>query len=123
MQTLILNFFIAVVLTVQLGGPAKTAQLDKEGIYIPQPDDVNGKKHWLQQYCSKNALWYDKVNYKWLIGAIGSLGSSSAGIISYAGVSSMTPDEVTTWYYHDGSVYIEATDEIIVSTGIQNHFD
>ena len=113
------------MLTVQLGGAAKTAQWDKEGIYIPGPNDVNGKKHWLQQYCSKNALWYDKVNYKWLIGPFGILGgsSSSAGIRSLAGVSSMTPDEVPTWNYFDGSVWIEATDEIIVSTGIQNHFD
>ena len=102
------------MLTVQLGGAAKTAQWEIEGTYIPGPNDVNGKKHWLQQDCSKNALWYDEPWNAWNIGPIGNLGSSLAKIWSYAGVPMMTPDEVTTtWYYDDGSGAWKGTDEII----------
>ena len=107
-------------ITVTLLGAAKKAQFSREGIYILQPDDVNGKKHWIKQGGS-NALWYGKKGY-WNIGPLWNCGSDTAGLISNVSIG---PLEATTWKYvtydqciGDDHVWIEATDLIILSAGI-----
>ena len=92
-------------------GEAKVAQSSRAGIYILQPNYVNGKEHWLQQGGS-NALWYDK-NY-WYIGPKDDLGSSIGGLYGNASVS---PLAATIWKYVKNDTWIEGTEEIVLSAG------
>ena len=99
-------------------GAANRAQSSREGIYILQPDDVNGKEHWLQQDSLDgrlNAIWFDKEFPGWNIGLIKNLGSSNSALYSD---NSTGPLEATTWKYLSGPTWVEATDLIIVSAGI-----
>ena len=105
-------------LTIRLTGEAQKFQRTKQGIYILQPNYINGKKYWLQPG-GPNAIWYDKENpdQGWNIGPIGNLGSSIASIVSE---DSIGPLEATTWKYHDvmDDEFIEASNQITLSAGI-----
>lgn len=105
-------------LTIRLTGEAQKFQQTKQGIYILQPNHINGKKYWLQPG-GPNAIWYDKENpdQGWNIGPIGNLGSSIASIVSE---DSIGPLEATTWKYHDvmDDEFIEASNQITLSAGI-----
>ena len=99
-------------------GAVKEAQSMKEGIYILQPNYVNGKQHWLQRNeLTSNAIWWQEKKLRWRIGPLFGPGSSTVGILSYD--STNGPLEVTTWKYCNlNGDFSEATDQIILSAGI-----
>ena len=100
-------------MTVELKGEAKDAQGTKAGLYLPGPNEVNGKSHWLQD-SGTNALWYDKLNGRWKIGRQKNIGSEISGIYNSEDVAG--PQEATTWQYMSSDSKWIISDEILVDT-------
>ena len=116
---------VPIELTVTLKGAAWKYHSSKEGIYILQPNEVNGKKFWIQPG-GPNAIWnagnnYDKdiQNLCWIIGRIGHLGSSDVEIFSNASIG---PLEATSWKYHKRGKLIGPTRQIILSASTYKKF-
>ena len=107
-------------LTVTINGEVENTQLSGiPGTYVLGPNSINGKSHWLQESDS-NAIWYNQGNGwgGWFIGSQENIINNIALIISFGGV--VSPQEVSTWYYYNGSSYI-ISDDILVDSGTCIH--
>ena len=71
-----------------------------EGIYLLQPNKINGKSHWMNEDGSL-AIWYDIIDNKgnWNIGDIENLGSETVAMYSCGDADK--PHKNTTWMYFD----------------------
>ena len=104
-------------MTVTINGEVENSQLSGiPGTYDLGPNFINGKSHWLQE-SNSNAIWYNGWG-GWFIGSQDDIINNIALIISFDGVAS--PQEVSTWYYYDGSSYI-ISDDILVESGTCIH--
>ena len=104
-------------MTVTINGEVENTQLSGiPGIYVLGPNSINGKSHWLQESDS-NAIWYNQWG-GWFIGSQENIINNIALIISFDGV--VSPQEVSTWYYYNGSSYI-ISDDILVDSGTCIH--
>ena len=95
--------FIAVhpsKLNVKLSGKIKDYMGFLEGIYLLQPNQINGKCHWIIDNGTL-AIWYDKNDGKeaWNIGDIEDLGSQTIAMYSCGNSDKLL--EETTWQYFD----------------------
>jgi hypothetical protein len=93
---------------------------NKQGIYILQPNTVNGEKYWINKE-GHFAIWCvvkgSSKWSKWVLGLRENIGKSLASIASPDDVAD--PKEVTTWKYWDGKDWKTQTGDLIV-TGIPN---
>ena len=85
-KSITLRSFIAVFsskLSVKLTGEIKDYMNHLEGVYLLQPNQINGKSHWIIEDGSL-AIWYDKEDGKeaWNIGDIDDLGSQTIAMYS-----------------------------------------
>ena len=92
---------------VTLKGEALRKQLETQGIYILQPNIVNGKKCWFKQN-GQYAIWYlpkglSKRGNRWIIGYQGQLGQAFGFTASPDYLTK--PQEATTWEYVDGTIW------------------
>ena len=114
-KSITLRSFIAVLsskLSVKLTGEIKDYMNHLEGVYLLQPNQINGKSHWIIEDGTM-AIWYDKEDGKeaWNIGDIDDLGSQT--IAMYSSGDSCKPLEETTWIYFD-----EDSDKWHETTGV-----
>ena len=105
-------------LVIQLTGEAKTCQYDKDGIYILQSTDVNGKEHWLAEN-GKRAIWYlaegQSKSARWMIGQKRDLGKNVGGIASDDDTAK--PSEAINWEYYSNDEWMksDSKDSVIVT--------
>ena len=102
-------------MTVELKGEAKGAQPSRAGLYILGPNTVNGKSHWLQDP-PENAIWYDKPNGYWKIGAQDNIGNSTAAIAIYTTEDVAGPQEAKVWKYGNNGKWFTSEEDILVDT-------
>lgn len=116
-----MSSFIAGVPTkilVSLKGDAKKAQWTRQGSYILQLNNVNGKPYYLQK-SGLNGLWFENTYQKWMIGPSTKLGENF-GSLQSAGKILGGPIEATGWRYWDTktTTWFDATSQVILSEGI-----
>ena len=86
------------------------------GLYVVGPKLVSTKLHWLPlQDSGSNAIWYSNKLGIWIIGSQDAIGQKilPASIISFDDVE--RPQEVTTWQYYDGKMFIPIDDILVVN--------
>ena len=91
---------------VTLKGEALRKQSNIQGIYILQPNIVNGKTCWFKKN-GQLAIWYlpkglSNTGKRWILGWQKQLGQAFGFIASPDDVTE--PQEATTWEYHDGTI-------------------
>ena len=100
---------------VTLNGKIKDFMDFMEGVYLLQPNQINGKCHWINENGSL-AIWYDCIEDKgnWNIGAIENLGSEIVAMYSCG--DSDKPLEAATWMHfdEDENKWCETTDVFIL---------
>ena len=75
------------------------------GIYVLEPNSINGKSHWLQESGS-NAIFYNTLPTGEIFGwGIDSLEDGLANILSFDKVAS--PLEAGNWKGYNGTTYID----------------
>ena len=98
-------------------GEAKDVLSSLVGIYVLQPNPVNGKSHWLQDI-GTHSIWYNREVKIWAIGPHVNLGSSTASMISYDDVTG--PEEATNWQYYNKKWI--TSDDIYVEAGTYSNY-
>ena len=100
-------------ISVTLSGDVLKGYGSYGGNYDLAPDLVNGKASWSSED-GTNAIWFDKSFRNWLIGQMGSRGTSTAAFITPTGTAyDGLPNEVKPWkWYVNGG--FAASDDIVV---------
>ena len=111
-------------INVTLKGEAFTSKClsNAQGIYILQPNIVNGKTHWFNKN-GQFAIWYlpkgsSKRTTRWIIGKREHLSQTKGCIISPDDVAE--PQEATTWKYFDGTIWKTSNPRDVTVTNILN---
>ena len=95
-------------------GKAEKCQSSRNGIYLLQPNPVNGYPCW-KDASGKNAIWHEQIDSNWDVGDLDNIGSKRATIYY------PSPDEIDgwptnlapKWKFLDGGKWQEAGNDII----------
>lgn len=99
-----------------LKGKAKEEQSGRAGIYSKGNGTINGHPYWVYEK-GEDAIWMDKVDSDWNVGAKSDLGSRIRGIEGPSGKDKYPTQVTKGWRFFDGTIWHEAPSKDVIFRG------